>query len=29
MQKSTILIPYAVDEAATDQPQTAAGGVAK
>nr|MDJ0751851.1 4Fe-4S dicluster domain-containing protein [Woeseiaceae bacterium] len=29
MQKSTILIPYAVDEAASDQPQTAAGGSAK
>ncbi|MBT8107566.1 MAG: FAD-dependent oxidoreductase [Gammaproteobacteria bacterium] len=29
MQKSTILIPYAVDEAAADQPQTAAGGSAK
>ncbi|MDH3619970.1 MAG: FAD-dependent oxidoreductase [Gammaproteobacteria bacterium] len=29
MQKSNILIPYAVDEAAPDQPQTAAGGSAK
>jgi NADPH-dependent glutamate synthase beta subunit-like oxidoreductase len=29
MQKSTILIPYALDEAAADQPQTAAGGRAK
>ena len=29
MQKSTILIPYAVDEAAADEPQTAAGGSAK
>ncbi len=26
MQKSKLLIPYAVDEAAADQPQTAAGG---
>lgn len=29
MQKSKILIPYAVDEAAPDQPQAAAGGSAK
>jgi NADPH-dependent glutamate synthase beta subunit-like oxidoreductase/ferredoxin len=29
MQKSLILIPYAADEAASDQPQTAAGGAAK
>ena len=29
MQKSTILIPYAVDEAAADAPQTAAGGTGK
>ncbi len=29
MQKSTILIPYAVDEAASDDRQTAAGGSAK
>ncbi|MDJ0710283.1 MAG: FAD-dependent oxidoreductase [Woeseiaceae bacterium] len=29
MQKSKILIPYAVDEAATDQPKSAAGGSAK
>jgi len=29
MQKSLILIPYAADEAASDQPQTATGGVAK
>lgn len=29
MQKSTILIPYAVDEAAAEQPPTAAGGSAK
>ena len=29
MQKSRILIPYAVDEAASDQKQTAAGGSAK
>jgi ferredoxin len=29
MQKSTLLIPYAVDEAAAEQPQPAAGGSAK
>ena len=29
MQKSTILIPYAVDEAASDEQQTAVGGSAK
>jgi NADPH-dependent glutamate synthase beta subunit-like oxidoreductase/ferredoxin len=29
MQKSTILIPYAADEAASDQPQAATGGAAK
>ncbi len=29
MQKSTLLIPYAVDEAADEQPKTAAGGAAK
>ena len=29
MQKSSILIPYAVDEAAADEPQTATGGSTK
>ena len=29
MQKSTLLIPYAIDEAADEQPKTAAGGAAK
>ena len=29
MQKSTILVPYAADEAASDQPQAATGGAAK
>jgi formate dehydrogenase beta subunit len=29
MQKSTLLIPYAADEAADEQPKTAAGGAAK
>jgi formate dehydrogenase beta subunit len=29
MQKSTLLIPYATDEAADEQPKTAAGGAAK
>ena len=29
MQKSTLLIPYAIDEAADKQPKTAAGGAAK
>jgi NADPH-dependent glutamate synthase beta subunit-like oxidoreductase len=29
MQKSTIFVPYAADEAASDQPQAATGGAAK
>jgi len=29
MQKSKLLIPYAADEAASDQPQAATGGAAK
>ena len=29
MQKSTLLIPYAIDEAADEQPKTAAGGAEK
>ena len=29
MQKSTLLVPYALDEAAADQPKTAAGGSSK
>jgi len=29
MQKSRIFVPYAADEAASDQPQAATGGAAK
>jgi hypothetical protein len=29
MQKSNLLVPYAVDEAAASEPKTAAGGSSK